>query len=48
MEAPVGLPAVDEFNADLDALVDRYRRYGEPAREVVKRDLERSLTMMAG
>ena len=39
--------AVDEFNADLDALVDRYRRYGEPAREMVKRDLERSL-LMAG
>lgn len=40
--------AVKRFNEETDEIVERIRRYGEPAREVVKRDLERSLTMMAG
>ena len=40
--------AVETFNADLDEIVERVRHYGEPPRDVVKRDLERSLVMMGG
>lgn len=40
--------AVANFNTEVDEVVERVRRYGEPAASIVRGQFEKSLTLMAG